>query len=61
MKAKKNMYNLFYTFFKLKPHFTDYFEICPEMRALANMGDIIQVANCNKRDEYKQKREMVRT
>ena len=25
------------------------------MRALANMGNIIQVANCNKRDEYKQK------
>ena len=55
------MYNLFYTFFKLKPHFTDYFEICPEMRALANMRDIIQEANCNKRYEYKQKRETVRT
>ena len=24
---------------------------------LANMGNIIQLANCNKRDEYKQKNE----
>ena len=31
------------------------------MRALAKMGNIIQVANCNKRDEYWKKREMVRT
>ena len=31
------------------------------MHALANMGNIIQVANCNKRDEYKKKGQMVRT